>query len=179
MKPELPLEIARASSEVQKHFLKMVAEGQSERFAEMCALQIAPGSLGSDRAYMQGRMNNQQLDDMPLRQAKYVAKEARAAGISIEGKYYCGGIADTRRWRDPEAWVSNNDDVLRVAKKRRMLVSGSVNYDPGEMPPQRKKINERIVNEEVARIRRKNPKANPHALREQIIDRHSYKAKGR
>jgi hypothetical protein len=174
---DIPASVRNAGREAVQTYRNALPYG--ERWAEMCALQIAPGTMGSDRAYMEGRHNNQQLDALPPRQAKYMAKEAREAGISIEGKYYCGGVANHLRWRDPEAWVSSNDDVLKVAKKRRMMVSGSVNYDPGVAPPQRKKINEKIVSEEVARIRRHNPKANPGELREQIIDRHSYKAKGR
>jgi hypothetical protein len=108
-----------------------------------------------------------------------MVKEARAAGINISGKYYCGGLADKRRWQDPEAWVSSNDDVLRVAKKRRMSVAGTVNYDPGPAAPKRKLINEKIVAEEVRKELRKNPGAKAGEVRERFIDKHAYKAKGR
>jgi hypothetical protein len=145
----------------------------------MVALQCPPGTKGTDRAYMEGRMNNQQLNDMPERQAKYVAAEARKAGINISGKYYCGGVADGRGWRDPEAWVSSNDDVLRVAKKRRMSVSGSVNYDPGPAPPQRKLISESIVRDEVRREKRRNPSAKTEEIRERVIEKHAYRVKNR
>ena len=175
----LPPEIDRASHAVQKHYRKMIEDGQDPRFAEMCALQSPPGTSGTDRAYMEGRMNNQQLNDMPIKQAKYVAAEARKAGISISGKHYCGGIADHRGWRDPAAWVSSNDDILQVAHKRRLTVSGTVNYDPGPAPPKRKLISETIVNEEVAKAKRLNPGAKVGELREQVIEKHAYRAKGR
>ncbi len=145
----------------------------------MCALQQPPGTQGTDRAFMEGRMNNQQLDAMPTRQAKFISDEARQAGISISGKYYCGGIADKRGWRDPEAWVSSNDDVLKVAKKRRMLVTGSVNYDPGPCPPKRKLISESIVNDLVRREKKKNPGAKTADLRDKVIEKHAYRAKNR
>lgn len=173
----IPDSVLAAGREAVETYKKALPHG--ERWAEMCALQIAPGTKGTDRAFMEGRMNNQQLDSMPERSAKWLVKEAREAGINISGKYYCGGIADKRGWKDPEAWVSSNDDVLRVAHKRRLAVSGSVNYDPGAAPPKRVKINERIVREQVARELRKNPGADPKALREKVIDKHSYKAKGR
>jgi hypothetical protein len=174
---QIPQQISdrgREAVEVYKNALQY-----GERFAEMCALQIAPGTKGSDRAFMQGRMNNQQLNDMPAESAKWMVKEARAAGINISGKYYCGGLADKRRWQDPEAWVSSNDDVLRVAKKRRLAVSGTVNYDPGPAAPKRKLINEKIVAEEVRKELRKNPGAKAGEVRERFIDKHAYKAKGR
>jgi len=174
---DIPIEVRLAGRDACDTYQKALPHG--ERWAIMCALQQAPGTKGTDRAFMEGRMNNQQLNDMPERQAKYIAKEAREAGISISGKYYCGGIADKRGWRDPKAWVSCNDDILNVARERRMTVSGTVNYDPGVAPPKRKKINERIVSEEVARIKRNNPHVNAGEVREQIIEKHSYKAKGR
>jgi hypothetical protein len=174
---EIPAEVLTAGPGAVQTYRNALPHG--ERWAIMVALQTPPGTKGSDRAFMEGRYNNQQLDDMPERQAKYVAKEARQAGINISGKYYVGGIADGRMWRDPKAWVSGNDDVLRVAKERNLLVSGGVNYDPGPAPPKRTLINESIVRDEVARARRANPKLKASELREQVIAKHAYKAKGR
>jgi hypothetical protein len=175
----IPYEVRQAGDEAIATYKRSLASGATEQFAIMCALQCPPGTRGSDRAFMEGRYNNQQLDAMPERQAKYVAAEAKAAGINISGKYYVGGLADNRGWRDPEAWVSGNDEVLKVAQKRRRAVSGSVIYDPGPAPPQRKLINEKIVREEVARAKRANPRAKVGELREQIIAKHAYRAKGR
>lgn len=174
---QIPQQISDRGREAIETYRKALPYG--EKFAEMCALQIAPGTKGSDRAFMQGRMNNQQLDEMPVESAKWMVKEAKEAGINISGKYYVGGLADKRRWRDPEAWVSSNDDILRVAQKRRRAVSGTVNYDPGPAAPKRKLINERIVAEEVRKELRKNPGAKAGEVRERVIDKHAYKAKGR
>jgi hypothetical protein len=173
----IPAEVTQAGKDAVATYEKALPYG--ERWAIMCALQVAPGTKGTERAFMEGRNNNEQLDGMPAKQAQYITKEARAAGINISGKYYCGGIADSRGWKDPEAWVSSNDDVLKVAKKRRMMVTGSVNYDPGPSPPKRKLINESIVSDLVARERRKNPSAKVAELREKVIDKHAYKVKNR
>jgi hypothetical protein len=174
---DIPRHIRDAGYDAVETYKKALPHG--ERWAEMCALQIAPGTKGLDRTFMSGRMNNQQLDEMPPETAKWMVKEAREAGINISGKYYCGGVADKRRWRDPEAWVSSSDDILRVARKRRLAVSGTVNYDPGPAAPKRKLINEKIVAEEVKKELRKNPRAKAGEVRERIIDKHAYKAKGR
>lgn len=176
---ELPPEIASASQAVRSHYEKMIRDGQGERFAVMCALQIAPGTKGTDRAFMEGRMNNQQLDDMPQYQARYMIRDAKAAGINISGKHYVAGLADKRGWRDPEAWVSSNDDILRVAQKRQLSVSGTVNYDPPVQPPKRVKLSEKIIKREVARLRKAHPTAKAGELRERVIEKHSYQAKNR
>jgi hypothetical protein len=174
---KLPPEIAEASPEVQRVYLAALPHG--ERWALMVALQTPPGTKGTDRAFMEGRMNQQQLDDMPPLQAKWLAREARAAGINISGKYYCGGLADSRGWRDPEAWVSSSDDVLRVAKRRSRKVEGSVNYDPGLAPPKRVLLSESIIRDELRKERKKHPRAKVGELREKIIAQHAYKVKGR
>jgi hypothetical protein len=174
---EIPVEVKRAGEEAIATYKRALPYG--EKWAAMVAMQTPPGTKGTDRAFMEGRMNNQQLDDMPVRQAKYVAAEAKSAGINISGKHYVGGLADKRGWRDPEAWVSNNDDVLKVAHKRRLAVSGTVNYDPGPADPKRKLISESIVRDAVAREKRLNPSAKVSDLRQKVIDKHAYRPKGR
>jgi len=128
---------------------------------------------------MEGRYNNQQLDNMPKRQATYIAKEAREAGIDISGKYYVGGLADKRGWKDPEAWVSGVDDIKSVSQKRRLAVQGIYNYDPGPAEPKRSVLNEKIVQKEVRRLRTANKKASDGELREKVIEKHALKGKGR
>lgn len=174
---EIPVEVKRAGAEAIATYKRALPYG--EKWAAMVAMQTPPGTKGTDRAFMEGRMNNQQLDDMPVRQAKYVAAEAKSAGINISGKHYVGGIADARGWRDPEAWVSNNDDILKVAHKRRLAVSGTVSYDPGVDAPKRKLISETIVREEVAKAKKLNPSAKTADLREKVIEKHAYRVKGR
>jgi hypothetical protein len=174
---DIPLEVRQRGREAIDLYTRALPHG--DRFAAMVALQAPPGTKGTDRAFMQGRLNNEQLNDMPSRQAKYVAAEAKRAGIDISGKYYCGGVADKRGWRDPQAWVGGNDDVLRVAKARRMIVEGSVNYDPGPAPPQRKLISESIVQDEIKKAKRKDPTAKVGELREKVIEKHAYRVKNR
>jgi len=128
---------------------------------------------------MEGRYNNQQLDNMPKRQATYIAKEAREAGIDISGKYYVGGLADKRGWKDPEAWVSGVDDIKSVSQKRRLAVQGIYNYDPGPAEPKRSVLNEKIVQKEVRRLQTANKKASDGELREKVIEKHALKGKGR
>lgn len=174
---DYPPEVLAAGPKALNLYEKALPYG--ERWATMVALQQPPGTSGTDRAFLEGRQNNEQLNDMPRRQAAYVANEARQAGISISGKYYCAGIADKRGWKDPEAWVTSNDDVLRVAKKRRLHVTGNVNYDPGEAPPKRVLLSESIIKDEIKREKRRNPKAKDGELREKIIEKHAYRVKNR
>jgi len=174
---EIPVEVKRAGEEAIATYKRALPYG--EKWATMVAMQVAPGTSGTDRAFMEGRMNNQQLDDMPERQAKYVVAEATKAGVSISGKYYVGGLADKRGWRDPKAWVSSNDEILKVAQARRLHVSGTVNYDPGPAAPKRKLISDKILREEIAREKRLTPSAKTADLRERVIEKHAYRPKGR
>ncbi len=170
---DVPSHIRAAGSEAVRIYISSMNSGAGERFAEMCALQTPPGTKGSDRAFFEGRSNQQQFDDMPARQAKWLLKEAKEAGINPTGKYYLGGLADRRGWRDPKAWVSNVDDVRRVAQERNLHVEGAVTVEGRPVPPKRTVLNERIIKDEMRR--------NPGMSREEIIEKraHPLKKKGR
>jgi hypothetical protein len=173
----IPWEVERAGPEAIRVFKESISSGATEKFATMCAVRIAPGTKGSDRAFMEGRMNNQQLDDMPEIMARRMARDAKAAGINISGKHYVGGIADGRAWKDPEAWVSNNDDVKKVAEKRNLSVSGSVNHNGRQVSPERKQLSETIIRKEMKNEKKLHPKADKKELRQRVINKHSLKRK--
>lgn len=175
MKPQqfMPDEILNAPAHVQHHYLKMIADGQTEKWAVMCALQQAPGVTGCDRTFMQGRNNGEWLGELPERQANYMVKEAQEAGINTTGKYYMSGIADKRGWQDPEAWVSGRDDVIRVAKKRKLEVKGTINYTPPEQePPKRVDLNPRIVAREAKKLMQKDPSITKSQAVQRVKARH-------
>ena len=173
----IPSEVSDLGREAVEVYRKALPYG--ERWAVMVATQTPPGTKGTDRAFLEGRQNNQQLDELPKLQAQYMVREARQAGISIAGKQYVAGLADRRGWQDPAAWVSSNDDVLRVARKRRLNVTGSVNYEPAPEPKRPVVLSESIIRDEMRKELRKTPRANKGELREKIIDKHAYKVKGR
>ena len=173
----IPWEVERAGPKAIRVFKESMASGGTEKFAIMCAVQIAPGTKGSDRAFMEGRMNNQQLDDMPPIMAQRMAREAKAAGISISGKHYVGGLADGRAWKDPAAWVSDNGDVKKVAERRNLSVSGSVNHNGHHVAPERKQLSETIIRQEMKAAKKMHPKADKKELRQRVINKHSLKRK--
>lgn len=168
---EIPAEISATNHSAQAHYRKMIRDGQSKRFAVMCALQSPPGTKGTDKAFMEGRLAGQQLDQMPDRQAKYVVREAREAGINPSGKVYCSGIADKRAWRDPEAWVDSTADVLRVAKKRNLSVQGIVSHEAVQGPPLRKALSDSIVSEESKKALARHPKKSAGEIKEMVLDK--------
>ena len=173
---DLPPDIACAGAEVQRHYRKMIADGQAPRFAEMCALQAAPAVHGSNDAWMRGRKNGEWLDALPTKQAKWMLKEAKAAGISTEGKYYMSGLANKKCHLDAEAWVSDREDVLRVAKERKLELRGQVNYEPpeGVAPPKRANgLNPRLVRTLAKKECRAEPGLTLKAAEQRIKDRHT------
>jgi hypothetical protein len=169
---DLPPDIAHASYEVQAHYVRMIESGQHPRFAEMCALQCPPGTRGTDRAFMQGRLHGNWMDGMPKKVASSMLREAELAGISTTGKFFMGGIADKRGCKDPEAWVDSTADVLRVCKKRDLEIHGIVDYvPPQKAPPKEVDINPRILREHVREEMKNNPKLKRGEAVEKVKDR--------
>jgi len=166
---DVPSHIRSAGGEAVQIYLNAMQSGGGERFAEMCALQTPPGTKGSDRAFFEGRSNQQQFDEMPVRQARWLLKEAKESGINPTGKYYVGGLADKRGWRDPKAWVSSVDDVKRVALERNLHVEGAVTVEGRPVPPKRKVLSESIIKDEMRR--------SPGTSREAIIEKHAHPLK--
>jgi hypothetical protein len=168
MSTKLPPEIAAAGRDVQEHYARMIRDGQTERFAAMCALQQAPGTKGTDRALMQGRYAGEWMGQMHSPMARRMVREARAAGINISGKFYMGGLADRRGHLDPAAWIDSVADIKKVAEKRRLHVSGIVDYTPPEQEPRKSvDIAPDILREHV----RKEMKANPKLKRGEAIEK--------
>jgi len=152
----LPWEIEACPRDIQAHYTKMIENGQTENFAIMICLQQPPGTSGTDRTFMEGKMAGGWIDELPKFQAKWLIKEAKAAGINPAGKFYMSGLADKRGHTDPEAWVSGVDDVKRVALKRGLSVRGAINIEgPEVLPPKRvalaKDIERELVKEETKR----------------------------
>jgi hypothetical protein len=170
---ELPFDIQRASLEVREHYIRMVNAGQSPRFAEMCALQQPPGTQGTDRAFMQGRLDGNWMDGIPARMAKKMAREAKAAGININGKYYLGGLADKRGHMDPGAWVDSVSDIKLVAKSRNLNVSGIVNEQGHEVEPVKPALNPKIVDKLAKQAQASNPKLTRQEAVRQVKDKHA------
>lgn len=157
----------------------MLEDGQTPMFAEMCALRTPPGVKGTDRSYMEGRYNNQQLDRMSPAQANKIVAAAKKAGISISGKYYASSLADKRGPADPAAWVDSTSDVVRVAQARNYTVEGAVSHKGTPVPPQRKVLSERLTKEMMKVERKRNPKLKDGELREKVIAKYSYKGGGK
>lgn len=172
----LPPDIESASPDVQHHYIKMIEAGQTPRFAEMCALQAAPAVHGTDDSWMHGRRDGNWMDGLPKRQAQWMVREAKAAGIDITGKYYMSGLADKRGHLDGEAWVGSRADVLRVAKKRKLELKGQINYTPpeGVAPPQRRNaMNPKLVRQMARKEMAAEPGLTRQAAEARVREKHS------
>lgn len=156
-------------------------------FALMLAMQQAPGHAGTDKTFLQGRMNNQDLDRMAPVNAKKMLEKTRAAGIDISGKVYVSSMARPGLGvATPEAWVSGVDDVTRFAKARGLGVSGAKTVKEVEFDPP--KVNKKprlapdIVEGHIQRMIAKDPglaSKDKRELAEAVIDKHAPKYKGK
>lgn len=159
-------------------YARLRSEGHSHKWAEMCALQQPPGTKGTDRAWMQGRYNNQQLDQMPPDHARNILTLARRAGINPNGKYYSSALADKRGPADPSAWVDSTADIKRVAVERNLTVTGAVEHKGIPQPrPKSKPLSERLTREMMAVERRRHPTMKKGELRDMVVEKYGRKVK--
>lgn len=160
--------------EVQWHYESMRLKGESHNISLMAATRIAPGTMGTDRAFMEGRMLNHGLDPCPWNQ-QYIMSTAKRAGVVTTGKVYCSQLADKRGPADPRAWVSGVDDVRAVCRDRGWGCSGSVRIQGAEPPPVEV---EALAPDLVQEIMQKRLAENPDLknklddLREEVIETH-------
>ncbi len=123
-----------------KIYQQAIANGASPILADLFASRKPPGVKGTERAYMEGKNNNEDLNKMhkPLRDD--LLETARKAGVSVSGKTYCSGLA--RFAHDPEAWVSGRDEVAAKCKANGWDCKGNVNYTPPDPPEDLPRIRE-------------------------------------
>lgn len=114
---------------VQAEYNLMRMKGVSHNLAEMLALGTPPANQ-DDTRFMSGHVNHNQFDYVAGRLAgENALREAKEAGVSVEGARYCGGLASYPG--DPTAWIRSRADVRRVAAEKGMTIEGTgVNYTP-------------------------------------------------
>jgi hypothetical protein len=173
---EYPLAVELAGINAKRHYKKMIDDGQSPMFAEMCATRTPPGTKGTDRTLMEGRLNNEQFDKMPKDQAQKMIKAAKEAGVNPNGKYYASGLADKRGVHDPKAWIDSASDITKVAQERNLTVKGAVNHQGRKMPrPKSPVLSERLTKEMMQVEKPSHPTMKQGELREMVQEKYGRK----
>lgn len=162
-------------------FIALREQGVEEVWALMHACRRATGARGTDRAFNAGQ--RRRMENMDPVNRDLILKKAKRAGISTQGKYYCGGLG---HYTDPCAWVSTDSDVLEVANKRNLELSGPIERRAVDVfdEPKSVVLAEDIIQDrmrraiasdpKVAEQFKKNPKRTSDSLREQVIAKHAY-----
>lgn len=145
---------------------------------EILQSKTAPGTMNTDRAFLQGTGSQSLTHGMGPVFAQRYYERARKAGISTSGKVYVSQLGTPD---NPLAWVSGLDDVKKSCeiqgKGCDALGVKPVIKDPGPDIP----LAEDIVQEEVAKRLMKNPDLaakvmeNPEKLNDlkgEVIDKH-------
>lgn len=148
--------------------------------AEMLATRTPPGTKGTDRAFLEGRLTGQSLDKMdPLTRRTWL-EHAKRKGVSLSGKVYQSGLGKDV-W-DLSAWVDSRSEQIARCRElgRNLVVNGEYLYQAPEKEPEPEKLlAPKIVEREVNRLIAQDPalkKKKRQELRERVIDRHAYKA---
>lgn len=174
---QVEAEISRQTDEVQRHFYTMIANGQTPRFAAMCAMRKAPMTQYSDRTFNQCRMET--MNAMPEWQREAYVKIAQRAGIATQGKFYVGGLGSAT---DKRAWVSTVDEVKAVCRERHLSADGLVHHVASPQPYKRVRLAADVCRELVGRRLAADPalaaacKKDPAKLRRvegEVVDRHT------
>lgn len=171
--------------------VKPVAERSAEeraadaaRLAEMFAARQPPGTRGTDRAFLQDRHNGKQFEKEPAVGDRY-ASAARRAGVSTAGRVYHSGLA--RFPGDPAAWISDTGDLRKRCETMGKSCTGIIEYQaPQQPPPPSKALGEDIVQRLMTEtiladpdtaVRLNNGKQTMRDLRDEVIEKHSFKRK--
>lgn len=184
MRAEMLLDEVRAAGpEAVALYEQILANGETQEWAAMCALKQPSGSRNTDRAFCQGAARQMSMM-APVNRDEVLARAAKA-GIKTQGKFYKGSLG---RPDDPAAWVSSADDVLAVAKAKNLSIEGVIKHNAPiiEKKPKRVRLAPDLVRQGVTRVLRSEPdtaakvKENPKTLREiveRVIDKHGSKKK--
>lgn len=132
---QIEYEVSKQAEHVQEHYRLMVENGQSPRFALMCAMREPPGTRYSDKTFNKAR--REVMANMKPKMRKAYLDMAAKAGISTQGKFYVGGLG---RPTDPAAWVSTIDDVKDVCKAKNLTATGLVRHQGHEAQYKRKPL---------------------------------------
>jgi hypothetical protein len=157
----IPMSVLERGMKAVAIYRQIVSSGETERWAEMCALQAPPGVKNTDKTFCIGQREKMERMDPATRQA--LIKAANQAGIQTDGKFYMSGLGGHT---NPAAWVSCAEDVITSCKVQNKGVEGVLNYKAPktiERPPPNVPLAEHLV----AEMANKELKANP-ALAEKV-----------
>lgn len=176
----VPQEVLDRGPAAAALYRQIIAAGETERWATMCALQSPPGARNTDRAFCQGQQRK--MERMPAQNRQKIQALAQQAGIRTDGKFYMSGLG---KYDNPAAWVSCAEDVVTSCKVQNKSVEGAVQFTPRTLHPGRPKPEPALAAELVAEFEaeylqkdpglaekvRKHPRAR-RELREQIVEKH-------
>lgn len=178
----LEQEVADAGPEAVALYCQIRGSGETAEWAAMCALRQPPGARYTARAYEQGFWDNMGcMSDMTR---NLMVKVAKRAGVNTDGKFYNG----TGSYTEQSSWSTCAEDVLTVAKKKNLTLTGALKhqgYTPDAAPKKvalAPDIVERFATQEcqrdpaLAERVKKSHKARGE-LREKIIEKHGRRGK--
>lgn len=143
----------------------MRVAGESHNCAEMFATRTFPG-VKTDAIFNEGKFSGQSTGECAAH-GVWLREQARLAGVSTTGKWYCSGLASFPG--DPTAWVDSRGDVLRIAEAKNMTTHGYIEHaayetDPGDDLD----IADDIIEDGVADILESNPHAAVDSVRSEL-----------
>lgn len=171
-KPKIPPEIVHLGEAGVEHYKKCLANGCTEKFAIMLVLRKPPRA-NTDREYFAGRHNLRQQFAGDRRGFNTVLRQAKKNGFTPPADaVYEPGLA--RFQGDPEAFVPASEGrgyIRRLMEKRGWGCEGAVNVKPGgSQAKPAKPIDERLAEQFIAQIEKKDPKFKRASKKEKLAE---------
>lgn len=99
----------------QEIYQQAIANGCSPVMADMLASRCPPGTLNTDRAFLEGWGHQDQFEGDTSGYGDFVRQQAAKAGVETTGRRYLSTLA--RFPGDPRAWVADRSDVKRICEE--------------------------------------------------------------
>lgn len=164
-----------------------IANGASPIFADMLAHQQPPGTKGTDRAFLEGKLNNNDIGEMPGWMQQRFKEQIKQSGENVTGKVYVSALARKKRdvqpgetWGpgDTYAYVSDVSELRAKAQSLGLEGDGIIKTRAPDRPPTPDvPLAEDLVRNQMAMEIAKNPglKKNLGELRHNVIEKHAPK----
>lgn len=155
-------------------FVDMVESGTSPKLALMFVSQTPPDCRSNTKFMAHFGANGKQFENS--RRGDAYEKVAKKLGFNTKGKVYISGLA--RFPGDPQAWISDRDDIKRICEKNNYNCEGEFNITARNDVPPKPPVDlaPQLVEQGVRDLLQEDPglKSKPvEELRERVIEERS------
>ena len=147
--------------------------GQSHNIAEICAFRQSP-TLRTGTRWLAGQASHPFGEgEIGLKMEQAAVEHARRQGVNPEGKVFISQLCREGCAMDPEAWVSDADE-LKARLRERGWGAAEFGIKPraveGPAQAEHYEVSDDLVDEELANVREEHPDVTPSEVEQLKAD---------